>query len=62
MPPGGGLPGTAYWDETRGHPRTHSRDYISKLAGERLGVPRNELEEVEGDRVAWDSLLSQLLP
>ncbi|KAL6482675.1 hypothetical protein MHYP_G00075470 [Metynnis hypsauchen] len=46
----------------RGRPRTRWRDYISKLAWERLGVPGNELEEVVGDRVIWDSLLSQLLP
>ncbi|KAL7876407.1 hypothetical protein AOLI_G00113700 [Acnodon oligacanthus] len=46
----------------QGHSRTHSRDYISKLAWERLGVPGNELEDVAEDRVIWDSLLSQLLP
>ncbi|KAL7857954.1 hypothetical protein AOLI_G00180560 [Acnodon oligacanthus] len=35
----------------RGRPRTHWRDYISKLAWERLGVPGNELEEAAGHRV-----------
>ncbi|KAL6485592.1 hypothetical protein MHYP_G00049840 [Metynnis hypsauchen] len=65
MPPGR-LPVGAYQarpTETRprGCPRTRWRDYISKLAWERLGVPGNELKEVAGDRVIWDSLLSQLL-
>uniref|UniRef100_A0A3B4CM82 AMP deaminase n=1 Tax=Pygocentrus nattereri TaxID=42514 RepID=A0A3B4CM82_PYGNA len=35
----------------RGRPRTRWRDYVSKLAWERLGVPGNELEEVAGDRI-----------
>ncbi|KAK3561731.1 hypothetical protein QTP86_012984 [Hemibagrus guttatus] len=34
----------------RGRPRTHWRDYVSRLAWERLGVPPEELEEVSGER------------
>ncbi|KAI3371640.1 hypothetical protein L3Q82_023595, partial [Scortum barcoo] len=33
----------------RGRPRTRWRDYVSRLAWERLGVPPEELEEVSGD-------------
>ncbi|KAK3561342.1 hypothetical protein QTP86_030646 [Hemibagrus guttatus] len=33
-----------------GRPRTHWRDYVSRLAWERLGVPPEELEEVSGER------------
>ncbi|KAI3354681.1 hypothetical protein L3Q82_019175, partial [Scortum barcoo] len=32
----------------RGRPRTRWRDYVSRLAWERLGVPPEELEEVSG--------------
>uniref|UniRef100_A0A669C209 Reverse transcriptase domain-containing protein n=1 Tax=Oreochromis niloticus TaxID=8128 RepID=A0A669C209_ORENI len=45
----------------RGRPRTRWRDYISRLAWERLGVPPDELEEVAGEREVWASLL-RLLP
>ncbi|KAK3565485.1 hypothetical protein QTP86_010744 [Hemibagrus guttatus] len=34
----------------RGRPRTHWRDYVSRLAWECLGVPPEELEEVSGER------------
>ncbi|KAK3546902.1 hypothetical protein QTP86_003774 [Hemibagrus guttatus] len=34
----------------RGRPRTGWRDYVSRLAWERLGVPPEELEEVSGER------------
>ncbi|KAK3572444.1 hypothetical protein QTP86_032667 [Hemibagrus guttatus] len=34
----------------RGRPRTCWRDYVSRLAWERLGVPPEELEEVSGER------------
>ena len=44
----------------RGRPRTRWRDYISRLAWERLGVPQNELESVAGEREAWVGLLGQL--
>ncbi|KAI3351203.1 hypothetical protein L3Q82_005757 [Scortum barcoo] len=32
----------------RGRPRTRWRNYVSRLAWERLGVPPEELEEVSG--------------
>ncbi|KAK3521202.1 hypothetical protein QTP70_000769, partial [Hemibagrus guttatus] len=34
----------------RGRPRTSWRDYVSRLAWERLGVPPEELEEMSGER------------
>uniref|UniRef100_A0AAY5JVS7 Reverse transcriptase domain-containing protein n=1 Tax=Esox lucius TaxID=8010 RepID=A0AAY5JVS7_ESOLU len=46
----------------RGRPRTHWRDYVSRLAWERLGVPPEELEEVSGEREVWASLLKLLPP
>ncbi|TWW62752.1 hypothetical protein D4764_04G0013990 [Takifugu flavidus] len=46
----------------RGWPRTRWRDYISRLAWERLGVPLEELMEVAGERAAWASLLKLLSP
>ncbi|KAK3540649.1 hypothetical protein QTP70_034466 [Hemibagrus guttatus] len=50
MPPGR-LPGEVFWacptgKRPRGRPRTRWRDYVSRLAWERLGVPPEELEEV----------------
>ncbi|TWW57994.1 hypothetical protein D4764_07G0007130 [Takifugu flavidus] len=45
----------------RGRPRTRWRDYIPRLAWERLGVPPEELMEVAGERPVWASLL-KLLP
>ncbi|KAK3573216.1 hypothetical protein QTP86_015137, partial [Hemibagrus guttatus] len=49
MPPGG-LPGEVFracptGKRPRGRPRTRWRDYVSRLAWERLGVPLEELEE-----------------
>ncbi|KAI3366659.1 hypothetical protein L3Q82_009337, partial [Scortum barcoo] len=38
------------------------RDYVSRLAWERLGVPPEELEEVSGVREVWASLLRLLPP
>ncbi|KAF7657607.1 hypothetical protein LDENG_00024740 [Lucifuga dentata] len=46
----------------RGRPRTRWRDYISRLAWERLGVPQKELEGLAGDREVWAGLLSLLPP
>ena len=46
----------------RGRPRTRWRDYISRLAWERLGVPPDKLEEVAGEREVWASLLRLLPP
>ncbi|TWW75398.1 hypothetical protein D4764_13G0000600 [Takifugu flavidus] len=46
----------------RGRPRTKWRDYISRLAWERLGVPPEELMEVAGERAVWVSLLKLLSP
>ncbi|TWW62327.1 R2DM Retrovirus-related Pol polyprotein from type II retrotransposable element [Takifugu flavidus] len=45
----------------RGWPRTRWRDYISRLAWERVGFPLEELMEVAGERAVWASLL-KLLP
>ncbi|KAI3361979.1 hypothetical protein L3Q82_012326, partial [Scortum barcoo] len=42
VPPGGG---------PRGRPRTRWRDYVSRLAWERLGIPPEELEEVSGKQM-----------
>lgn len=36
-------------EETRGRLRAHWRDYISCLALEPLGIPKEELEDVEND-------------
>ncbi|KAK3571740.1 hypothetical protein QTP86_018731, partial [Hemibagrus guttatus] len=52
MPPGR-LPGEVFRacptrKRPRGRPRTRWRDYVSRLAWERLGVPPEELEEVSG--------------
>uniref|UniRef100_A0A672GMW1 DDE Tnp4 domain-containing protein n=1 Tax=Salarias fasciatus TaxID=181472 RepID=A0A672GMW1_SALFA len=46
----------------RGRPRTRWRDYVSRLAWERLGILPEELEEVSGDREVWASLLRLLPP
>ncbi|TWW56043.1 hypothetical protein D4764_08G0000300 [Takifugu flavidus] len=48
--------------QPRGWPRTRWRDYISRLAWERLGVPPEELMEVAGERAVWASLLKLLPP
>ena len=66
MPPGR-LPGEVFrarptGRRPRGRPRTRWRDYISRLAWERLGVPPEELVEVAGERAAWASLLKILPP
>ncbi|TWW54384.1 hypothetical protein D4764_0180610 [Takifugu flavidus] len=45
-----------------GRPRTHWRDYVSRLVWERLGIPPDELEEVAGEREVWASLLRLLPP
>ncbi len=41
---------------------TRWRDYVSRLAWERLGVPPEELEEVSREREVWASLLRLLPP
>ncbi|KAK0155927.1 hypothetical protein N1851_001531 [Merluccius polli] len=46
----------------RGRPRTHWRDYVSRLAWERLRIPQEELDEVAGEREVWASLLRLLPP
>ncbi|TWW64119.1 R2DM Retrovirus-related Pol polyprotein from type II retrotransposable element [Takifugu flavidus] len=65
MPPGR-LPGEVFracpsGKRPPGRPRTRWRDYVSRLAWERLGIPPDELEEVAGEREVWASLL-RLLP
>ncbi|KAK3575581.1 hypothetical protein QTP86_030516 [Hemibagrus guttatus] len=65
MPPGR-LPGEVFracptGKRPRGRPRTRWRDYVFRLAWERLGVPPEELEEVAREREVWASLL-RLLP
>nr|XP_049572422.1 uncharacterized protein LOC125965716 [Syngnathus scovelli] len=66
MPPGR-LPGEVFracptGRRPRGRPRTHWRDYVSQLAWERLGIPRDELGEVAGEREVWESVLKLLPP
>ncbi|KAK3542976.1 hypothetical protein QTP70_008512 [Hemibagrus guttatus] len=46
----------------RGRPRTRWRDYVSRLAWERLGVPPEALKELFGEREVWASLLRLLPP
>ena len=64
MPPGR-LPGEVFrarpTGRPRGRPRTRWRDYVSRLAWERLGIPQEELDQVAGEREVWASLL-RLLP
>uniref|UniRef100_A0A3B4BI15 Ethanolamine kinase n=1 Tax=Periophthalmus magnuspinnatus TaxID=409849 RepID=A0A3B4BI15_9GOBI len=66
MPPGR-LPREVFWAcptgrRPRGRPRTRWRDYVSRLAWERLGIPLEELEDVSGVREVWESLLRLLPP
>ncbi|TWW61054.1 hypothetical protein D4764_05G0011440 [Takifugu flavidus] len=66
MPPGR-LPGEMFracpsGSRPPGRPRTHWRDYVSRLAWERLGIPPDELEDVAGEREVWASLLRLLPP
>ena len=66
MPPGR-LPGEVFrarptGRRPRGRPRTRWRDYVSRLAWERLGIPQEELDEVAGEREIWASLLRLLPP
>ncbi|XP_048009164.1 uncharacterized protein LOC125243494 [Megalobrama amblycephala] len=54
MPPGR-LPGEVFracptGRRPQGRPRARWRDYVSRLAWERLGIPPEELEEVSGER------------
>ena len=51
-----------YFNKPRGRPRTRWRDYVSRLAWERLGIPQEELDEVAGEREVWASLLRLLPP
>ncbi|TKS65493.1 LINE-1 reverse transcriptase -like protein [Collichthys lucidus] len=65
--PPGRLPGETFrarpsGRRPRGRPRTRWRDYVSRLAWERLGVPLGELDEVAGEREVWASLLKLLPP
>ena len=55
--PWGGVLGMPVQEDTWGRPRTHWRDYISRLAWECLGFPTEELLEVTGERNVWISLL-----
>ena len=66
MPPGR-LPGEMFrarptGRRPRGRPRTRWRDYVSRLAWERLGIPQEELDEVAGERKVWAPLLRLLPP
>ena len=66
MPPGH-LPGEVFrarptGRRPRGRPRTRWRDYVSRLAWERLGIPQEELDHVAGVREVWASLLKLLPP
>ncbi|KAI3361666.1 hypothetical protein L3Q82_002031 [Scortum barcoo] len=60
--PQGGVPGMSHREEASGRPRTRWRDYVSRLAWERLGVPPEELEEVSGpDVLCNDAALLSVL-
>ncbi|XP_055016887.1 AP-5 complex subunit sigma-1 isoform X2 [Boleophthalmus pectinirostris] len=66
MPPGR-LPQEVFWAcptgrRPRGRPRTRWRDYVSRLAWERLGIPLEELEDVCVEREVWEALLRLLPP
>ena len=68
MPPGR-LPGEVFrarptGRRSWGRPRTlcGERDYVSRLAWERLRIPQEELDEVAGEREVWASLLRLLPP
>ncbi|KAK0137435.1 putative uncharacterized transposon-derived protein F52C9.6 [Merluccius polli] len=66
MPPGR-LPGEVFRARPTGRrpwgkPRTRWRDYVSRLAWERLGIPQEELDEVAGEREVWVSMLGLLPP
>ncbi|KAK3559185.1 hypothetical protein QTP86_005078 [Hemibagrus guttatus] len=61
MPPGR-LPGEVFRacptrKRPRGRPRTRWRDYVFRLAWERLGVPPEELEEVAREREEKDHII-----
>ena len=45
-----------------GRPRTCWRDYVSRLAWERLGISREELDEVAEESKVWLPLLRLLPP
>ncbi len=69
MPPGR-LPGEVFWvrptgRRPRGRPRTRLRDYVSRLAWERLGISLEEQEKVSREREVWigvyDSVFQLLL-
>jgi len=46
----------------QGRPRTPWRDFMSLLAWERLGIQRDELKSVAGERDVWVCLLNLLAP
>ncbi|TWW80691.1 hypothetical protein D4764_01G0005060 [Takifugu flavidus] len=48
--------------ETPGKTQDTWKDYVTRLAWERLGIPLDELEEVAGEREVWASLLRLLPP
>ncbi len=41
-------------------PRTHWRDYVTRLAWEHLGIPTEEQEVVSREREVWTSLFRLL--
>jgi len=61
-PPVRGFPGTSNWEETPGKTQDTWRDYISRLAWERLGIPQDKLDNVAGEREVWVSRLGLLPP
>ncbi|KAK3527697.1 hypothetical protein QTP86_034170 [Hemibagrus guttatus] len=66
MPPGR-LPGEVFracptGKRPWGRPRTHWRDYVSRVTWEHLRIPPKELEEVSGERKVSASLLRLLPP
>ncbi|TWW80933.1 hypothetical protein D4764_01G0007480 [Takifugu flavidus] len=57
-----GVQGMSSQKETPRKTQDTWRDYVSRLAWERLGIPPDELEEVAGEREVWASLLRLLPP
>ena len=60
MPPGR-FPLEVFWAQTTGRrlcrgPRSHWRDYMSRLAREHLRTSQEELESVAGETDVWDTV------
>ena len=60
--PQGDVSGTPILEESPGQTKDLLENYISQLAWVHLGVPLEELVEVDGERSIWISLLRLLPP